>query len=317
MTWWKIAIPLLTILVLALINFHTDNFTAADGFNPGGLKAILLAVSTGGIIFSYLGLRAGRPAGRRVEEPAPRHTAGRSSARSRSAPSSTSLLQIVFLVALPGRLHREDLGRGGRRALHRSSPVPSPRSRRSRASAGWPRSSSPTRSSAPAGTGVIYTTGSSRVAYGLSRNGYIPSMFEWTNERRVPWVGLIAAFITGCICFLPFPSWQSLVGLITSASVLMYAGAPLSLGAFRKRLPDADRPFRLPMAEVLCPLAFAISGLMILWTDLGHRLEARCGDPHRLRDPRGQPASSTSTSTSRCSTGGRPPGCRRTCSAWA
>ena len=56
----------------------------------------------------------------------------------------------------------------------------------------------------------------------------------------MPWVGLIAAFVTGCICFLPFPSWQSLVGLITSASVLMYAGAPLSLGCFRRRLPDAD-----------------------------------------------------------------------------
>ena len=76
------------------------------------------------------------------------------------------------------------------------------------------------------------------MSYGLSRNGYVPSIFEWTNSRGVPWVGLIAAFVTGCICFLPFPSWQSLVGLITSASVLMYAGAPLSLGAFRKRLPD-------------------------------------------------------------------------------
>ncbi len=92
----------------------------------------------------------------------------------------------------------------------------------------------------PAGTGLIYTTGARGLAYGLSRNGYVPSVFEWTSARGVPWVGLIAAFVTGCICFLPFPSWQSLVGLITSASVLMYAGAPLSLGAFRRRLPDAE-----------------------------------------------------------------------------
>jgi amino acid transporter len=94
----------------------------------------------------------------------------------------------------------------------------------------------------------------------------VPSIFEWTNSRAVPWLGLIAAFITGCICFLPFPSWQSLVGLITSASVLMYAGAPLSLGVFRRRLPDAHRPYRLPGAEVLAPLAFIISGLIILWS---------------------------------------------------
>ena len=67
------------------------------------------------------------------------------------------------------------------------------------------------------------------------RNGYVPTVFEWTNDRGVPWVGLIAAFVVGCICFLPFPSWQSLVGLITSASVLMYAGAPL----VARRLPPA------------------------------------------------------------------------------
>jgi amino acid transporter len=72
--------------------------------------------------------------------------------------------------------------------------------------------------------------------------------------------------VVGCICFLPFPSWQSLVGLITSASVLMYAGAPLSLGVFRRRLPDADRPYRLPAAGVLSPLAFIVSGLIILWS---------------------------------------------------
>ena len=89
----------------------------------------------------------------------------------------------------------------------------------------------------PAGTGLIYTAASSRVSYGLSRNGYVPVQFERLNERGVPWFGVIVAFIIGSICFLPFPSWQSLVGLITSASVLMYAGAPLSFGVFRKQLP--------------------------------------------------------------------------------
>jgi amino acid transporter len=48
--------------------------------------------------------------------------------------------------------------------------------------------------------------------------------------------------------------------------VLMYAGAPLSLGAFRRRLPNADRPYVLPAASVVAPLGFAISGLIILWS---------------------------------------------------
>src|SRR5206468_11947556 len=68
------------------------------------------------------------------------------------------------------------------------------------------------------------------------------------------------------ICFLPFPSWRSLVGLITSASVLMYAGAPLALGAFRRRVPDATRPYRLPAAGVIAPFAFVVANLLILWS---------------------------------------------------
>jgi amino acid transporter len=118
----------------------------------------------------------------------------------------------------------------------------------------------------PGGTGLIYTAATSRVSYGLSRNGYVPQIYERLSDRGVPWFGVITSFVVGCICFLPFPSWQSLVGLITSASVLMYAGAPLSLGVFRRRLPEAERPYRLPAAEIISPAAFIVSGLVILWS---------------------------------------------------
>jgi amino acid transporter len=46
----------------------------------------------------------------------------------------------------------------------------------------------------------------------------------------------------------------------------MYAGAPLSLGVFRRRLPDAPRPHVLPGAAVLAPLAFVVANLLILWS---------------------------------------------------
>ncbi len=118
----------------------------------------------------------------------------------------------------------------------------------------------------PFGTGLIYTTGTSRVSYGLGRNRYFPPIFTKTDKRGIPWVGLIAAFIIGLFFLLPFPSWHSLVGLITGASVLMYSGAPLSLGAFRRQVPEADRPYRLPAAAILCPFAFIVGNLLIYWS---------------------------------------------------
>ncbi len=118
----------------------------------------------------------------------------------------------------------------------------------------------------PSGTGLIYTTGTSRVSYGLARNRYAPQIFGRVNSHGVPWVGLIFAFLFGLVFLLPFPSWRDLVGIIVGASVLMYAGAPLSVGAFRRQVPDADRPYRMPAAGFLTPAAFVVANLLIYWS---------------------------------------------------
>src|SRR4051812_12580982 len=263
-TWWKIAVPLLVILVLSIGNLNTSNFTAADGFSPDGFHGILAAISTSGIIFSYLGFEQAD------------QLAGEAKNPKRDIPIAIIgamvigiviyvALQVAFLLALPdGAIGKTWAAQG--KGLYTLFTGPFAELA-TLLSIGWLAAIVYADAIiSPAGTGLIYTTGSSRVSYGLSRNGYVPTPFEWVNDRGVPWVGLIAAFVTGCICFLPFPSWQSLVGLITSASVLMYAGAPLSLGAFRRRLPDADRPYRLPAAGFMAPFGFTISGLVILWS---------------------------------------------------
>lgn len=260
-TWWKVGVPLLTIFVLAIVSFHGSNFHAANGFNPYGAKGILSAVSTSGIIFALLGFEQAD------------QLAGESKNPKRDIPRAVIgstvigviiyvLLQVVFLAALPPS---EVQGTWAGAAFnHLTGPFAEVATL---VSLGWLAAVLYIDAViSPGGTALIYVTGSSRVSYGLSRNGYIPTIFEKTNRRGVPWFGLIIAFVMGCICFLPFPSWQSLVGLITSASVLMYAGAPLSLGVFRNRLPDADRPYTLPGAGVISPLAFIVANLLILWS---------------------------------------------------
>ena len=260
-TWWKIGVPLLAIVALALTQFHTSNFTAANGFNPDGAHGILAAVSTAGIVFALLGFEQAD------------QLAGESSNPRRDIPRAVIgavsigvviylLLQIVFLAALPAADVRGTWANAG--YTHFSGPFAE---LATAVGLGWLASILYIDALiSPGGTGLIYTTASSRVSYGLSRNGYVPSAYERTDPRGIPWVGLITAFIVGCVCFLPFPSWRSLVGLITSASVLMYAGAPLALGALRRRLPDAARPYRLPAATVLAPLSFIVANLLILWS---------------------------------------------------
>jgi len=264
-TWWKVGVPLGTILLVAIVGgFHTSNFSAANGFNPDGAHGILAAVSTSGIIFSYLGFEQAD------------QLAGESNNPKRDIPVAVIgsivlglviyiALQIVFIGALPAGAigdRWDAVGHGSYTAF--TGPWAE---LASLVSLGWLASILYFDAIiSPGGTGLIYTAGSSRVSYGLSRNGYVPTIFERLSKRGVPWFGVLFAFIVGCICFLPFPSWQSLVGLITSASVLMYAGAPLSFGVFRRRLPDAVRPWRLPVGEFFSPLGFIVANFIILWT---------------------------------------------------
>lgn len=120
---------------------------------------------------------------------------------------------------------------------------------------------------APSGSALVYTTTTSRISFGMAKNGSFPAAFEKTSKRtNVPVVGLIFTFLMGLLLFLPFPGWQSLVGFITSATVLMYAGAPLALGALRLQKPDAPRPYRLPWARVIAPLSFIAANFIIYWS---------------------------------------------------
>lgn len=269
-TWWKIAIPLLAIFAIAMGGggLHTGNFTAADGFAPGGVQGVLAAVSTSGIIFSYLGFEQAD------------QLAGESSNPKRDVPLAIIgsvvigvvlyvALQVVFLLALPSSAIGSTWAQTTGSAFGAADGLWSGpwAALATVVGLGWLAAVLYADAIiSPGGTGLIYTAATSRVSYGLARNGYVPASFERVSSRGVPWVGVITSFVIGCVCFLPFPSWQSLVGLITSASVLMYAGAPLSLAVFRRRLPEADRPYRLPAAGVLAPLAFVISNLIILWT---------------------------------------------------
>jgi amino acid transporter len=260
-TWWKVAIPILTIIIL-LFHFHSGNFTAGGSFIQGGAHGLFAALPLSGIIFAYSGFEQADQLAGEIKNPG------------RNLPLAIiiavvigtvvyTLLQVVMIGAMP-----TDLLTKGWAGFSNDAISAGPFAGLAAViGLGW--LATILRIDAfvsPSGTGLIYTTGTSRVSYGLARNRYAPQFFGKVDRNGVPWVGLIGAFLIGLLFLLPFPSWRSLVGLITAASVLMYAGAPLSLGAFRGQVPEALRPYKLPAAAVLAPLAFVVADLLIYWS---------------------------------------------------
>ena len=272
--WWKIAIPVLTILIL-LFKFHGGNFgTPAGGFMPTGIKGVLSAVVGAGVVFSYLGFeQADQLAGeiKNAQKNLPR-------AIITAVAIGTAiyiLLQVVFLGAMDPSILTLSHGWTGLVCPATGTCNPNIANITSGPFAGlagvvglsW--LAFILRVDAivsPFGTGLIYQTSGSRVSYGLGRNRYFPPILTKTDSRGVPWTSLILSFVGGLVFLLPFPSWHSLVGLVTGASVLMYAGAPLSLGAFRSQVPDAVRPYRLGAAAFFAPVGFIIANFIIYWS---------------------------------------------------
>jgi amino acid transporter len=260
-TWWKVAVPVLCIIVL-LTKFHGGTFTAGGSFMPGGVKALFAALPTAGIIFAYSGFEQCDQLAGEIKNP------GRNLPRAiiLSILIGTAiyiLLQVAFIGAMPA--HEVTKGFAN---ITNTQILSGPFAGLAAVvGLGW--LATILRIDAfvsPSGTGLIYTTGTSRVSYGLARNRYYPQIFGKVNRNGIPWVGLIFAFLIGLLFLLPFPSWHSLVVLITDASVLMYAGAPLAVGAFRGQVPDANRPYRMPWAAVLAPAAFVVANLLIYWS---------------------------------------------------
>ena len=71
-TWWKVAIPVGTIIVLLASNFHGSNFSHGGGFFVHGaaVKSILIAIPSGGIVFALLGFEQAVQLGGEAKNPA-------------------------------------------------------------------------------------------------------------------------------------------------------------------------------------------------------------------------------------------------------
>ena len=262
--WWKLAIPVLTVIALIVAGGHFGNFTS-HGFAPAGSKGVLSAVSTSGIVFSYLGFRQA------IE------LAGESANPRRNLPIAVlgsvligvllyCLLETAFLVAIdPHALAK------GWVALSFSGVAGPFAGLASLLGLGWLAFVLYIDSIvSPGGTGIIYATTTARVVYAIGKEGLMSEKLSTLSERGVPVSGLVITFVVGMVFLLPFPSWQQIVTYVSSAVVLSYGIGPVVLMTLRKTLPISQhpRPFTLASATMISGLAFIISNLIIYWSGL-------------------------------------------------
>ena len=260
LVWWKLGIITLVVAAFLLTAFHGANFTS-QGFRPEGWHGVFTAIATSGIVFSYLGFRQG------IE------LAGETDNPRRNVPLAvigsvvvTAVIYVLLQVAFIGALRPEDFS-GGWAKLNFTDDFGPLAAVAGFLGLAWlavllyiDAIVSPT------DTGLIYMTVTSRISYAMSRNRNAPSALSRTTDRGVPLVSMGLAFVVGLVLFLPFPSWQQLVGFITSATVLSFGSGALVLAAMRRQLPHQQRPFRVPGGPVIPFLAFWSSNLIVYWT---------------------------------------------------
>lgn len=259
--WWKLGVITLVVVAFLVTEFHTSNFSS-HGFATDGAHGVLTAIATGGIVFSYLGFRQG------IE------LAGESSNPKRNVPIAvigsvliTAVIYIALQVAFIAAVDPSVLSKGWPDIANQITNSFGPLAAVSTAiGLGWLATILYVDAIiSPADTGLIYTTVTGRISYAMGKNGNAPSGLAKTTKRGVPLLSLFLAFVVGLIVFLPFPSWQQLVGFITSATVLSFGSGPIVLAAMRRQIPDHDRPFKVPFGDVIPFLAFYSSNLIVYW----------------------------------------------------
>ncbi|MGF6506789.1 APC family permease [Paraburkholderia sp. 32] len=258
-TWWKILVPILTIVGLMAASTHWDVVRAAP--DTYKLSGMFTALPAAGIVFSYLGFRTAIDLGGETANP------------HRDIPlaviGSVVLAAVVYImlqVAFIWALSPVDLAHGWARLSFKGEMGPFA-GLAATLGLGWMATLLYIDAYiSPGGTGLMYVTGGSRVLFATGEMEAGPRVLTRLNRNKVPWLAVLVMWVVGTIFLLPFPAWQKMVDYITSVTVLTYGLGPVALLVLRRNLPELHRPFRMWAAPVLAPVAFICSNLVIYWT---------------------------------------------------
>jgi len=261
-TIFKLVVPAATGLALIASGFHGENFSV--GIHPGSTHtidwaAVLTAVATAGIVFSYNGFQS------------PVNLAGEAKNPGRSIPfavlGSIALATVVYLilqVAYIGAVPTEMLAKLGWKGIDFRSPFAE---LAILLNLHWLAILLYTDAFiSPSGTGITYTATTARMIYGMEKNGTMPKALgrlhpKWGVPRAAMWLNLAVSYL---FLFF-FRGWGTLAAVISVATIISYMTGPVSAMTLRRTAPDLHRPFRLPGLPVLAAIAFVFATELLYW----------------------------------------------------
>lgn len=257
----KLIVPIITLLILFILDFHASNFHAVGGFMPFGWQSVFAALPLGGIIFSFIGYS---PAIQLAEE-------AKNPQRAIPLAIIGALLFCIVLYALLqmafiGSLKPAFFSAGWNHLNFQGDAGPFAGILTALGVAWLVIVIYADAFISPFGTAFIYTASTARVSYALCQINFFPASLKKLNKKGVPTRAMAVNYLVGLLLFLPFPGWQSMVVFIISCFVISYSIGPIALITLRKVFPEQARPFHLPCAQIMAPLAFYICNLLVFWT---------------------------------------------------
>jgi len=258
-------VPIVVFLAaVAVTAVHPENFTAYGGFAPNGPSGVLIGTSF--TVFAYLGFRQALDFGSEAKNP------GRDLPRALVATvliaiATYTLVSLAFVAAIDWpALADQGVTAGDWSTLSAlSAPVYGV--------------------AAAAGLGLVATLllidgivspngpnatnvgAVPRVAYSMAEDGTMPQVFRRLHPRYgTPGQGLLVSFVVEVFFLLVTQAgYAELLSAVTIAFIVSYAIGPIAMSTLRETAPDVERPFRLPYARVVSPLAFCVSSLLLFW----------------------------------------------------
>ena len=259
-TWLKFAIPIIITIVFIAHRFDTDNFSATAGFAPYGLKGVLSAVSTGGIIFALIGFRHAIDMAGETENP------------SRNVPLALIfglliplLIYLALQVAFIGALPSSELTNGWAKVESSHGLGPLAAVSMSLGASWLTAAIYGGALIGPAGGALVATGSNARLAFALSRNRFLPDVFSQLSDRLIPVNALLLNLLLGffLLALLPF---DQIVAINSAAIVLSFSIGPVAVLALRRHLPDVKGRFAIPAPRFIAAMGFTVAALIVYWS---------------------------------------------------